>query len=612
MGNLAEHGEHSLGSPGHDEVLDALKRVLDSTDFIASERNRRFLSYVVLETLAGRADRLKGYTVAVQVFGRDATFDAQTHPLVRIEAGHLRQSLERYYLTGGKSDALRISIPKGGYVPVFERVAAAAAPLPPDMAKLPNPQSAAVLRSKPHRRVLTALTAALTASLVVGAVALAINYVDERGISVQGAQAVEIGPSVLIQSFSNGDGSAAGGQFAQGLAQELAAALDRFKTLRVIAVRNAESVASGSSAIAGRSGPAFDYVVKGSVRTVEQTTRIVVQLEESSTGALLWSRVFHEPTRAGSTLDTQSDVAAQVATTLGDPYDVLFSNELRKVGSQGSAASDPHVCTLRFYSYWLNPTKAEHLTLRACHERGIGLAPSNSVLWTDLAWLYLDEHRFGYNPVDDADPPLERAVEAARRAVALQPDSARAHLAVAIVQWFRRDFRDFDRHAELALLLNPNDPTVNAELGLRFGLRGDWARSQPLIDRALARDPIRWQTYRVSYAQHAVEIGDFEKALAELRLSRVVDHPVIKVLRAAIYGHLNRIEEARTDWAAAAKEIPRLLVQPRAWIDERSPSPMLRQRVFEGLDKAGLLPACEEPAGRAGCPPAESTAQSPS
>ncbi|HEX8026898.1 MAG TPA: hypothetical protein VF491_00475, partial [Vicinamibacterales bacterium] len=355
----------------------------------------------------------------------------------------------------------------------------------------------------------------------------------------------------------------------------------------------------------------FDYIVKGSVRTVDQTTRIVVQLEEPATGALLWSRVFDETTRTGNTLDMQSDVAAQVATTLGDPYDVLFSNDLAKVRSQSIAASEPRACALRFYAYWLNPTKAEHLTLRTCHERGTDQAPSNSVLWTNLAWLYLDEHRFGYNPVGEADPPLERAVEAARHAVALQPDSARAHLAVAIVQWFRRDFRDFDRHAELALLLNPNDATVSAELGLRYGLRGDWARSRPLIDRALARDPIRWQTYRISYAQHAIETGDFKKALEELRLSRIVDHPVIKVTRAAIYGHLNRIEEARTDWAAAAKEIPRLLVQPRAWIEERSPSPALRQRIFEGLEKAGLLPACEELERRVGCPP-QNGVQNPS
>src|SRR6185369_17808261 len=104
-------------------------------------------------------------------------------------------------------------------------------------------------------------------------------------------------------------------------------------------------------------------------------------------------------------------VAAQVATTLGDPYDVLFSNERRKVGSHGTAAAEPPACALRFYAYWLNPTKAEHLALRACHERGIGLAPSNSVLWTNLAWLYLDEHRFDYNRLDAADPPLERAVE---------------------------------------------------------------------------------------------------------------------------------------------------------------------------------------------------------
>ena len=101
-------------------VREALERILASPGFDASARNRRFLEYIVEETLAGRADRLKGLTIAIDVFGRDATIDPQHDPVVRIEAAKLRRSLERYYLTAGQEDPIRIDIPKGTYVPTFE------------------------------------------------------------------------------------------------------------------------------------------------------------------------------------------------------------------------------------------------------------------------------------------------------------------------------------------------------------------------------------------------------------------------------------------------------------------------------------------------------------
>src|SRR3954467_8467115 len=73
------HGsEAALGTAdvGEEAVRDALRRILDSPDFEVTERNRRFLSYVVEETLAGRAKRIKGYTIAVSVFNRGESFDA--------------------------------------------------------------------------------------------------------------------------------------------------------------------------------------------------------------------------------------------------------------------------------------------------------------------------------------------------------------------------------------------------------------------------------------------------------------------------------------------------------------------------------------------------------
>ena len=70
---------------------------------------------MVEELLAGRADRLKGYTIATDVFGRDESFDPQTDPVVRLEARRLRRALEHCYLTAGRDDPIRIEIPKGGY-----------------------------------------------------------------------------------------------------------------------------------------------------------------------------------------------------------------------------------------------------------------------------------------------------------------------------------------------------------------------------------------------------------------------------------------------------------------------------------------------------------------
>jgi len=102
-------------------VRTELQRILNSSNFTASDRNRRFLGYIVDETLAGRAGRLKAYNVATTVFGRPDSFDPHD-PVVRMEAGRLRRALERFYLLEGHTGTIAIAMPKGGYVPEFRPV----------------------------------------------------------------------------------------------------------------------------------------------------------------------------------------------------------------------------------------------------------------------------------------------------------------------------------------------------------------------------------------------------------------------------------------------------------------------------------------------------------
>ena len=173
--------------PTPEAIRVQLERILESAEFRASDKQRKFLSFVVDETLEGRASQLKGYTIAVAVYGRTEGFDPQVDPIVRVEAGRLRRALEHYYLTAGKNDPVRIKIPKGGYVPTFHGIR-----IPPSGAQ---------------------------------------TRTSEREDS-----APATGPSIAVMPLLNLTGDEDQDYFADGLTEELTAELARYQEFQVIAV----------------------------------------------------------------------------------------------------------------------------------------------------------------------------------------------------------------------------------------------------------------------------------------------------------------------------------------------------------------------------------------
>lgn len=105
---------------GRGAILDCVERIVRSRGFRASKRNRRFLRRVVEMELDGKGGEISGFLIGSDVFRRGPSFDHQKDPIVRIEASKLRRDLEHYYLTAGRGEHIRISIPKGGYRPHFE------------------------------------------------------------------------------------------------------------------------------------------------------------------------------------------------------------------------------------------------------------------------------------------------------------------------------------------------------------------------------------------------------------------------------------------------------------------------------------------------------------
>jgi eukaryotic-like serine/threonine-protein kinase len=111
-----------------ERVRAQLDRILASAAFADAERASSFLRFVVERALEGRSGETKEFVIAVEALGRNTSFDPKSDPIVRVEAGRLRDRLSSYYEDEGEADRVLISLPKGGYVPEFSERHSSAAP----------------------------------------------------------------------------------------------------------------------------------------------------------------------------------------------------------------------------------------------------------------------------------------------------------------------------------------------------------------------------------------------------------------------------------------------------------------------------------------------------
>lgn len=139
------------------EIREELQRILSSRWLKDSRQLSALLHHVVEETLAGREDGLKEYSLGLQVFHRPPDYDPRSDAIVRVQASLLRKRLAAYYENEGREARLRIELPKGGYVPRFREAShPAAAP--------ESPPAAAAGGASSRRGFLTGLAAGVVCS----------------------------------------------------------------------------------------------------------------------------------------------------------------------------------------------------------------------------------------------------------------------------------------------------------------------------------------------------------------------------------------------------------------------------------------------------------------
>jgi WD40-like Beta Propeller Repeat len=188
-----------------------LERTLASDVFSRSQQLRRFLSFVVEQTLSDQGQTLKESVLAHELYGKGTDFDGGTDAVVRVDARRLRDKLREYY--EDRSDPVIISLPKGSYVPVFESNSTSAAQANHAAVLTPSPERRPVI----HPRLAAMLAGALALTVVVSAVIAwrsrhkstdapiqLLPLVSYPG--VEGAPALSPDGSMVAFSWSGSDG----------------------------------------------------------------------------------------------------------------------------------------------------------------------------------------------------------------------------------------------------------------------------------------------------------------------------------------------------------------------------------------------------------------------
>lgn len=524
-------------------IQQQLEKILASSQFAETTRLDRFLKYLVNESLAGHGEALKGYAIGLDVFDKPEDFDPSIDTIVRVQAGKLRNRLDLYYASEGKDDPVRIIVPKGSYAPVFE-----VAFDPESVDKGPD---------------------------------------DGDGITTEKSRNALEKYSIAVLPFDNLSGDPGQEYLADGITEEILNALARFRELRVISRHSTfryKDKPGDPREIGNELG--VRYVLEGSFRRWQDQVRVTAQLIETTSGAHLTSEVYDKDISAQNLFDIQEDIAARIAAEIAEPHGVIH-----RIGSRrreaGTTILDAYECRLLASEYWREPNIDSHKRVRGLLERAVSVDPRYAGAWAMLAIVYGDEVRGGYNFQPDP-PPLDRALEAARKAVEIDPVNATGYHALFITHFHRGELASYRKAADRALALNANYPDLVADYGICLGLSGNWDDGYKHVQRAIDLSPHPPGWYWAFMAIYFYVKRDYSKAREQTESVRMSAFFWGDLISAMIFGQLGDHKSAKAAAASALAAAPDFEDSAKAALTLWNFQPDDIQHMVEGWRKAGL------------------------
>jgi adenylate cyclase len=275
------------------DVQAELERILASKGFAGAGRLSRMLRYLVERTLAGEGDRLKEYAVGVEAFDRDEKYDPRIDSIVRVEAGRLRTKIDEYYSSEGAADAVQISLPRGGYVPKFDRRTAAPVPV-----------------SVPVRQTRRWITWPLTIGLA-SAVILAMWSIGGRSrldATIPG------GMTIAVLAFEQYSVSPEDAKLAAEITDGVTSELARLGTIGVASHTSAMQFAGARKPLKEIAQALHaDVVLEGSITEDADGLRVTARMVDAATDRKMWVESFAASRSSLQDLERRIAVAASTA-----------------------------------------------------------------------------------------------------------------------------------------------------------------------------------------------------------------------------------------------------------------------------------------------------------
>jgi TolB-like protein len=522
---------HKIQRYPSNEIKTQLTKILESETFQESEKLRDFLQFVVNETLEGRENHLKQYTIAVNAFDRGIEFDPQKDPIVRIQAGRLRQHLGRYYRTEGKNDTLLIEIPKGSYIPDFS-----------NMEKFSG------------------------------------NYIYKEKSSSNT-------PNITVFPFKNLSGVESNQYIADGFTEELIMTLSLFKHITIIRASRkrgnySEERNNGSTAFKAR------FILDGSIRFKGSEIKIIVTLTDANNNEVIWGSEFFETYELEKVIDIQETVAQNVAGSIADIYGgvvvkKLFS-ETRKRTYKNIERYD---AILYFYHYERNPTAAEYEKVIHIFNEIVKKYPDFGAGWAVLANITLDNYALGF--ADEAGL-LNQAMEYAKKGVRFDPDNQMTRTYLAYAYLINNQLEDSIQQMQFAKSLNPKSAYYIGALGWASALAGEWEAGMADIELSYHLNPDYPKWYHLATVLYFLKKGEFGQALQEALKFDLPDLFWDPLLKAVTFAHLGKQKEAKKSLGTLLQVNPNFIKKPSFYLDMFIKFEDIRQLVLEGLEKAGM------------------------
>jgi TolB-like protein/Tfp pilus assembly protein PilF len=444
---MAGVSESRATLPAH-KIREQASKILQTPDFADFPRTHAFLSFVIEETLSGRASELKEAIIGVEVFGREPGYDCKADSVVRTQARRVREKLGEYYHSAGKADAIRIEIPKGTYVPEFHEVEAS-----------PQPS---------HTRVFPIWQMILIAViLVIGGILFERRY---------RSPAIEMRlPAIAVLPFMDLDPGHHLEALANGLAEDLERDLSRSKQLRVHASPPANLTADQRSdyrTLSHRLG--VDVLLDGQIVTSDGHSEIRVSLVRAADNSLLWTDHFPSTDNAGT---IERKIEGEVASALGV-----------KLTAASAHIENPKAHDLFFAGRTLWATREAAKTRQAIDlfQQAIQIDPNDALAYMGIADAY--GLMLAHGQID-TKTGVERGEQAARKSLELDPSLAEAHAALGLLKCSQWNWKEGDVEYQRAIELNPSYDRAYARDGVVRFMMGDFPAAERLLRESERLNP---------------------------------------------------------------------------------------------------------------------------